>query len=212
MTIKRYRYIAFEGPMACGKRELAQHVSKALNAEYISDLKDNPFLASFYKNKAGAAFQAQLFFLLNRYQILQGLKQPSLFHQVIISDFMLDKDKIYAYQNLSDSELMLYEKLNSLLRADVVEPDLVIYLQMSPDRLYDLMKKQNSGLFTISEEYVETVVEGYNRFFFHFTKRPLIIVNANEVRFDRDRVALTDLLSFLDKEHRGVTYFTPQTG
>lgn len=197
--------------MACGKRELAQHVAKSLNAELVQDLKENPFLESFYKNKGGAAFQAQLFFLLNRYQILQELKQPSLFHQTIISDFMLDKDRIYAYQNLSDSELMLYEKLFSLLRADVVEPDLVIYLQMSPDRLYDVMRKRHSGLFTVSDEYVENVVEGYNRFFFHFNKRPLIIVNANEVRFDRDRTALLDLLNFIDRDHRGVTYFTPQT-
>lgn len=212
MTIKRYRYIAFEGPMACGKRELAQHVAKSLNGELIRDLTENPFLESFYKNKPGSAFQAQLFFLLNRYQIMQELKQPSLFHQIIVSDFMLDKDRIYAYQNLSDSELMLYEKLYALLRADMVEPDLVVYLQMSPDRLFDVMKKRKTGLFTLSEEYVEAVVEGYNRFFFHYNKRPLVIVNANLVRFDRDRTALQDLLSFLDRDHRGVTYFTPQTG
>jgi len=208
-----YRYIGFEGPMGSGKRDLARRVATAMTAEYVQDIKENPFLEAFYKNKPGAAFQAQLFSLLNRYQILQDLAQPNLFRQTMISDFIIDKDRIYAYQNLSDSELMIYERLYGLLNATPIKPDLVVYFQLSPRKIMErLRKSRGKSLFTISEEYVESVVEGYNRFFFRYTETPLIILNADDVAFERDRVAFDDFLSFLNRRHRGVIYFTPQTG
>lgn len=212
MSIKDYRYIAFEGPMATEKSRLVRLVAQVLSAEMVFDLKQNPFLEAFYKNKQGAAFQAQIFFLLNRHQILQELAQPNLFQQLKISDFVLQKDRIYAYQNLTDSELMLYEKLYSMLAAELVKPDLVVYLQMSSERILEnLKKRRGSSLYTISEAYVESLVEGYNRFFFHYQETPLIIMNVNEVQFERDRGALDDLLNLFRQKHRGVTYFSPST-
>lgn len=206
-----HRYIAVDGPMASGKTALTRHLAQALSAELILELKENPFLESFYKNKAGSAFQAQIFYLLNRSQVLADLQQPGLFQPLMISDFLLEKDRIYAYLNLSDSELMLYEKLYSMITQDRVKPDLVIYVQMSPERIMENLRKRRKGFLTVAEEYVESVVEGYNRFFFHYKDAPVIIINANQVCFDRDRVAFLDFLAFLEREHRGITYFTPQT-
>ncbi len=186
-------------------------VASTLNAELVEDLTDNPFLADFFAGKNGAAFQAQLFFLLNRYQMLEDLKQGHLFHQVKISNFIIEKDRIYAYQNLSDSELSMYEKLYPLVTAQRVKPDLVVYLQMSVEKIMDnLPRRKEVRHQNISPEYVENIVEGYNRFFFHYDETPLIILNANNVNFEKDREAFDDLLSYFNSNLRGVTYFTPK--
>ncbi|QTD47727.1 deoxynucleoside kinase [Sulfidibacter corallicola] len=191
---------------------MARLVAKELNAELTQDLQANPFLGDFYKDRNGAAFQAQLFFLLNRYQLLQGLRQPDLFRQTIVTDFIIEKDRIYAYQNLSDSELALYEKLYPMLTADQVQPDLVVYLQLSADKVMETLKKRKElKSLNISPEYVDNVVEAYNRFFFHYEATPLIILNANGVNFSKDRAAVSDLLSYFQKDLRGVTYLTPKT-
>lgn len=207
----RYTHIAFEGPIGSHKKELARLVASALSGELLQDPTGNPFLEGFYKDEDGAAFQTQLFFFLNRVQILQHLKQPDLFHQIKISDFMLEKDRIYAYLNLTDSELSLYEKLYRMLTAEMVKPDLVVYLQMSTETILESIKKRReTKLYAISPEYVDNVVEAYNRFFFHYQGAPLLIVNANRVDFQKDRTALNDLLAYFQKDLRGVNYFTPQ--
>lgn len=205
-----YSYIAFEGPIGAETRDLAARAAEKLNASLIEDLTENPFLGDFFKEKTGAAFQAQLFFLLNRYQLLDQLKQGDLFHPLKISNFIMEKDRIYAYQTLSDSELTLYEKLWPLLTADRIKPDLVVYLQMSPERvLHNIKRRKETRHLNISPEYVENIVEGYNRFFFHYDASPLIIMNANEVNIERDTNVLDDLLAFFKRDLRGVTYFTP---
>ncbi len=206
-----YSYIAFEGPVGAETRDLARLVASQLNAELVEDLTDNPFLEDFFKEKNGSAFQAQLFFLLNRYQKLEDLKQGSLFHSTKISNFIIEKDRIYAYQNLSDSELSIYEKLYpKLVTNDRVRPDLVVYLQMSVEKIMENLKRRKQiRHFNVSAEYVENIVEAYNRFFFHYEDTPLIILNANDLRVDKDRAALQDLLGYFQKELRGVTYLTP---
>ena len=212
MTSSGYSYIAFEGPIGAETRDLARMVAETLNAELIEDLTENPFLDDFFKAKDGAAFQSQLFFLLNRYQILEDLKQGHLFHNIKISNFIIEKDRIYAYQNLSDSELSLYEKLYPLLTASRVKPDLVVYMQMSPDRIMENLHRRKEVFHqNISMEYVENIVEGYNRFFFHYDETPLIILNANNINFEKDKEAFQDLLSYFKKDLRGVTYFTPRS-
>jgi deoxyadenosine/deoxycytidine kinase len=196
--------------MSSGTTATARQVAQALGGEAVFDLVENPFLSQFYREKPGSAFKTQLFYLLNRHQILEELNQPNLFYPILVTDFMLEKDRIYAYQNLSDSELMIYEKLYSLLRQDLAKPDLVVYLQMTAERVAEqLRKRRGSGLYAISDEYVEAVVEAYNRFFFQYREAPLVIVNSNDVHFDRDRAAFQDLLGFLKKQHHGVIYFTP---
>ena len=206
-----YSYIAFEGPIGAETRDLARLVAQELSAELVEDVTDNPFMANFFQEKRGSAFQAQLFFLLNRYQILEELKQRSLFHDLMISNFIIEKDRIYAYQNLSDSELSLYEQLYPKLTTDRVKPELVVYLQMSTEKILESLKKRKEVRhFNISPDYVDSVVEGYNRFFFHYDDTPVIIINADHVHFERDRHVLQDLLRFFSKNLRGVTYFNPQ--
>ena len=209
----RYPYIAFEGPIGAETRDLARLVATALDAELIEDMTDNPFMEDFFKEKNGAAFQTQLFFLLNRYQILEELKQGSLFHQTKISNFIIEKDRIYAYQNLSDSELSIYEKLYpKLITSDHVRPNLVVYLQMSVEKIIENLKKRKQVRhFHISPEYVADIVEAYNRFFFHYDETPLLILNANDIHFEKDREALNDILSYFEKNLRGVTYLTTRS-
>ena len=206
-----YSYIAFEGPIGAETRDLSRMVATALNAELIEDLSANPFLEDFYKEKNGAAFQAQLFFLLNRFQILEKLKQRHLFKRLKISNFIMEKDRIYAYQTLSDSELSIYERLYPMLTANRVMPDLVVYLQMSTERILDVLKRRKEVKhLKISPGYVDSIVEAYNRFFFHYDQTPLIILNANDVNFEKDRQAFKDLLANFEKNLRGVTYITPR--
>ncbi len=207
----RYSYIAFEGPTGSETKKLAKMAAETLHGELVADLQENPFLSDFFKEKNGAAFQTQLFFLLNRFQILEDIKQGHLFKRVKISDFIIEKDRIYAYQTLSDSELSIYEKLYVKLLADRVRPDLVVYMQLSSERIVENLKKRKElKQYNISPEYLDNIVEAYNRFFFHYSDTPLIIVNANNVNFETDRAAYEDLLSFFKKPLHGVTYFTPQ--
>jgi len=207
----RYSYIAFEGPTGSETKKLARMAADTLHGDLVEDLRENPFLADFYKDKNGAAFQTQLFYLLNRSQILEDLKQGNLFRRVKISDFLIEKDRIYAYQTLSDSELSIYEKLYGKLVVDRVRPDLVVYLQMSTERILENLKKRKElKRDNISPDYIDSIVEAYNRFFFHYTDTPLIIVNANNVNFERDRAAYDDLMGFFARPLHGVTYFTPQ--
>ena len=207
----RYSYIAFEGPLGVGTKLLAKQVANELNAELIPDLPENPFLEDFYKDKNGAAFQTQLFFLLNRIQLLENLKQRNLFQRVTISDFIIEKDRIYAFLNLNDSELTLYEQLYPMLTHGRARPDLVIYVQMSTEHiLKNLKNRKVFKRFNMSPQYIDEVVEAYNRFFFHYDETPLIILNANEINLEKDRTALRDLLDYFKKDLRGATYFTPK--
>ncbi|PIE89024.1 MAG: deoxynucleoside kinase [Acidobacteria bacterium] len=214
MEEKTYRYIAVDGPFSCGKRQLAELIADALNAEKLFDDIENPFLEPFYRNVPGSAFQAQLFFLLNRQQLMQNLNQPSLFHEAKVSDFLLEKDRIYAYLNLSDSELMLYEKLYQTLALEEATPDVVVYMQITPETVKANLKKLKNrggyGLYTISDKYIAELIEAYNTFFFsHYKAAPVIVLNANNLNFEYDKQSFQEFLTILNKTFLGLTYFTP---
>src|ERR671923_1702005 len=130
-----FHYIAIEGPIGVGKTSLAERVSTRLDATAVLEDPENPFLADFYTGRAGAALQAQLFYLLNRHRQLVGLQQGNLFSQATVCDYLFDKDKIFAYLNLDDNELFIYQRLYDLLARDVPAPDLVVYLQTPTDVL-----------------------------------------------------------------------------
>ncbi|MGH9857389.1 MAG: deoxynucleoside kinase, partial [Acidobacteriota bacterium] len=138
-----FHYIAVEGPIGVGKTSFVEMLATQLNANKIFEDINNPFLKDFYRDNPGAAFQTQLFFLLSRYQQQQKLQQADLFEQTIICDYIFQKDKIFAYLNLNDSELLIYEKLYLLLESNVPKPDLVIYLQATQDVLLQRIKKRN---------------------------------------------------------------------
>src|SRR5687767_12393849 len=138
-----FQYIAIEGPIGAGKTSLAERLATRLDASTVLEDRENPFLADFYSGRTGAALQAQLFYLLNRHRQQLTLRQGRLFSQATITDYLFDKDKIFAYLNLDDNELFIYQRLYDLLSADVPSPDLVIYLQAPTDVLERRLKERS---------------------------------------------------------------------
>jgi len=205
-----FHYIAIEGPIGVGKTTFVELLASQLNATKIQEDINNPFLKDFYRDSPGSAFQAQLFFLLTRYQQQQRLMQADLFHQTIICDYIFPKDKIFAYLNLSDSELMIYEKLYSLLEPSIPKPDLVIYLQASLDVLMQRIKKRNLDYEkSISRDYLRELTQAYNYFFFHYKASSLLVINTSEIDFVENPADLEDLVKMIRSMGKGTKYYVP---
>ena len=170
----------------------------------------NPFLKEFYNDRPGSAFQTQLFFLLSRYRQLQELSQRDLFSQIAICDYIFPKDKIFAYLNLDDSELLIYDKLYSMLEAQVPGADLVIYLQAETGRLVERIKRRRRPYESgISEAYVNEVNKAYNYYFFHFNQAPLLVIDTTHIDFVHHEEHLDELVEQIRKMDRGVQYYRP---
>ena len=176
---------------------------------------DNPFLADFYTGRAGAALQAQLFFLLNRHRQLVGLQQGNLFAQATVCDYLFDKDKIFAYLNLDDNELFIYQRLYDLLAKDVPAPDLVIYLQAPTDilvrRLRERVKDPAREAFDPDPGYVRELNEAYQHFFFHYSATPLLVVETSQLGLESSDEAVDDLIRQIRTMNRGTRYYVPRT-
>jgi deoxyguanosine kinase len=206
------RFIAVEGPIGVGKSSLVDLLATRYNAVKVLEKIENPFLRDFYKEKSGAAFQTQLFFLLNRYQQQRDLAQSDLFHQVTLCDYIFAKDKIFAYLNLDDAELMIYEKLYSLLSEKVPRPDLVIYLQASPGVLAERIRKRKRDYEAeISDKYLEDLIQAYNYFFYHYSDTPLLVINTTDIDFVENESDLEDLVAQIQNMGRGVQYYMPMS-
>ncbi|MEW5807389.1 MAG: deoxynucleoside kinase [Acidobacteriota bacterium] len=206
----KFKQIAVEGPIGVGKTSLVERLAEKFNARKVVESIENPFLKDFYNDKTGAAFQTQLFFLLNRYRQLSELKQADLFQQLIICDYLFAKDKIFAYLNLNDSELMLYEKLYGMLEVNVPMPDLVIYLQAETSVLYERIKgRKRDYEKEISEEYINEVNKAYNYFFFHYDASPLLVINTSDIDFVHQPEDLDDLVMRIRNMGKGVQYYVP---
>jgi deoxyguanosine kinase len=205
-----FHYIAVEGPIGVGTTTFVELLGSQLNATKIFEDINNPFLKDFYRDGAGSAFQAQLFFLLTRYQQQQKLQQGDLFQQSIICDYIFQKDKIFAYLNLNDSELLIYEKLYSLLEPSVPRPDLVIYLQASQDVLMQRIKKRNVDYEkTISRDYLRELTQAYNYFFFHYKLSSLLVINTSEIDFVENPADMQDLVKMIRSMGKGTRYYVP---
>ncbi len=206
----KFKYIAVEGPIGVGKTSLAELLVGKFDALKVIESVENPFLNDFYNSKKGSAFQVQLFFLLNRYQQQQELSQRSLFQKLIICDYLFAKDKIFAYLNLDDSELLIYEKLYAMLEASIPKPDLVIYLQASTDVLYDrIIGRKRENERTISEAYINEVNKAYNYYFFHYDASPLLVINTSDIDFVHRLQDLDDLVMRIRNMGKGVQYYVP---
>jgi deoxyadenosine/deoxycytidine kinase len=210
-----FQYIAIEGPIGVGKSSLAERIASRLDATVVLEEAENPFLADFYAGRAGAALQAQLFYLLNRHRQLAGLQQGNLFAQATVCDYVFDKDKIFAYLNLDDNELFIYQRLYDLLAKDVPPPDLVIYLQAPTDvlvrRLRDRAKDPAREAFDPDPDYVRELNEAYQHFFFHYSATPLLVVETSQLGLDAGDEAVDDLIRQIRTMNRGTRYYVPRT-
>jgi deoxyadenosine/deoxycytidine kinase len=204
------RYIAIEGPIRVGKSTLCRVIAETLHAQRISEPDQNPFLPAFYNAERGAAFQAQLAFLIARYEQLATLDLKRNPTRTIVADYIFEKDKLFACLNLADSELGVYNRYYDLFHPNVPTPDLVIYLQATPEVLKKRLKKKNaSGEKGVSDEYLQEVVKAYEHFFFHYTSSDLLIVNTSEIDFVERSQDLQALLRRVSEPIRGTQYFLP---
>ena len=210
-----FQYIAIEGPIGVGKTALAERLASRLDATAVLEDTENPFLADFYNARPGSALQAQLFYLLNRHRQQLTLRQGDLFSQSTVSDYLFDKDKIFAYLNLDDNELFIYQRLYDLLAKDVASPDLVIYLQAPTDvlvrRLNERAREMEADTLEPDHGYIKEVNEAYQHFFFHYTATPLLVVETSQLDLAGSDNALDDLLKQIQNMGRGTQYYVPRT-
>lgn len=204
------RYIAVEGPIRVGKSTLANIVADRLNAQRVIEPENNPFLRPFYEGERGAGFQAQFAFLIRRFEQLQRLEVGPKSQKMIVADYIFEKDKIFAYINLGDTELEVYNRYYHFFRQQLPVPDLVIYLQASPEVLKKRLRKKNiPAEGSVSDDYIEEVVKAYEHFFFHYTSSDLLVVNTNDIDFVEHHSDLQELLRRVSEPIRGTQYFLP---
>jgi len=204
------RYIAIEGPIRVGKSTLANIIADRLNAQRVIEPEDNPFLGSFYEGDRGAAFQAQFAFMIRRFEQLQRLEVGGSSQKLIVADYIFEKDKIFAYINLNDQELEIYNRYYHHFRNQLPVPDLVIYLQASPEVLKKRLRKKGShSEVSVSDDYIEEVIKAYEHFFFHYTSSDLLVVNTSEIDFVERHTDLQELLRRVSEPIRGTQYFLP---
>jgi deoxyadenosine/deoxycytidine kinase len=203
------RYFVIEGPIRVGKSTLAKILAERLHARRVFDCEDNPFLGQFYDEQPGAAFRAQMYFLMERHQRLLEIDRDQK-PGPVVSDFLFEKDKIFAYINLENEELAVYEKYYEMLAASVATPDLVIYLQAKPEVLRQrISKKAARSESNISPEYLETVAQAYEHFFFRYSGSNLLVVDTSDIDFVERNQDLQELLRRLRQPVKGTQYFLP---
>ncbi|HSD62748.1 MAG TPA: deoxynucleoside kinase [Ignavibacteriaceae bacterium] len=212
--LQETRYIAIEGVIGAGKTSLAKKISDKLEAEPILEqFEANPFLEKFYSDRKRFAFQTQMFFLINRYKQQEQLGQENLFTQYIVSDYVFEKDRIFAYLNLTGEELKLYESIFPLLSRSLRKPDLVVFLQSSVDRImYNIKRRSRKIERNLTRSYIEELSEAYTHFFFRYTSTPLLIVNSTELDFVNNEQDFSELFKQIFRKDRGVReYFKPES-
>jgi deoxyadenosine/deoxycytidine kinase len=208
------KYIAIEGVIGAGKTSLAKKISDRLKAELILEqFEANPFLEKFYSDRRRFAFQTQMFFLINRFKQQEELNQENLFTEFIVSDYVFDKDRIFAYLNLSGEELKLYESIFPLLSRSLRKPDLVVFLQSSVDRLmYNIKRRSRKVERNLTRSYIEELSDSYTHYFFRYTNTPLLIVNSTEIDFVNNDQDFNELFKQIFRKDRGVKeYFKPES-
>lgn len=211
--MKSVYYLVIEGVIGAGKTSLVHLLAEKLAAKTVLEkFEENPFLEDFYRDPERYAFQTQLYFLLSRYRQQQELKQIDLFHNLLISDYMFAKDKLFAILNLDEKELQLYNLLVHQLEKDIPKPDLVVYLQASTDRLMNNIKKRGRTYEkNIAREYIDSLNQIYNEFFYRYKESPLIIVNTNEIDFVHNEDDLNELIKAIRQPVSGTVYYNPTT-
>jgi deoxyadenosine/deoxycytidine kinase len=206
------KYIAVEGPIGVGKTTLANKLAETFNYDVLLEQpSENPFLESFYKNPGQSALAAQLFFLFQRMQQIQDLKQRSLFEPVRVADFVIEKDRLFAEVNLSKEEMQLYDKVYDHLTIDAPTPDLVIYLQAPVDVLLDRINRRgNPNEQYLTADYLEKLNEAYSKFFLYYESAPLLIVNAAGINLHDSESDYEMLVDNIMSNPKGKNFLNPQ--
>ena len=209
-----FQHIAIEGPIGAGKSVLADRLATRLDATVVLEEHDNPFLADFYAGRPGAGLQTQLFYLLNRHRQQVALRQADLFAQTTIADYLFDQDKIFAYLNLDDNELFIYQRLYDLLARDVPSPDLVIYLQAPTDLLARRLRERATDAGDTLQpdpSYLRELNEAYQHFFVHYSATPLLVVETSHLDLAASDAAVDDLMRQIRTMNKGTRYYVPRT-
>jgi deoxyadenosine/deoxycytidine kinase len=208
----QYKYLAVEGPIGVGKTSFAEMLAERLRFKLLSDPADNPFIGEFYDAKAGAAFRAQLFFLLERHDRLTRARQPGLYEQGTVADFLFERDRLFAHLNLTGEELEIYDKLYPLLNERLATPDLVIYLTAPVEVLLKRIRgRARAYERRLSEDYLAGVAEAYARHFHRWNATPLIVINTQDIDFVKRPHDMDDLVRRIEKHQGGTLYYTPQS-
>ena len=203
------RHIVIEGPIGVGKTSLTKMLAERFGAKPVFEqFEENPFLEDFYRNPRKFAFQAQLFFLLARHKQQKELAQPDLFERSTVIDYLFAKDRIFAYMNLSEDELNLYENIYNLLATSAIKPDLVVFLVASSKVLMKRIKKRNRPYEKkITPQYIDELVSAYNRFFFAYSQSPLLVVNTTDIDFINNTDDFDRLVEEISSHKKGVKQF-----
>jgi deoxyguanosine kinase len=207
------RYIAVEGPIGVGKTSLAKRLAESFNYEILLERsEENPFLERFYHDPKQMALATQLFFLFQRAQQIQDLRQDDMFEPVRVADFLMEKDRLFARQNLDNDEFELYEKVYEHLTIDAPQPDLVIYLQAPADILMErILKRGIPAEQLIEKQYLESLIDAYTNYFHYYDEGTLLVVNSSEIDLVNNDADYEQLLDFILATRKGSrNYFNPK--
>jgi deoxyadenosine/deoxycytidine kinase len=205
-----FRHIAVEGPIGVGKTSLVQLLADRFEGVMVLEDITNPFLPDFYDGRAGAAFQVQIYFLLSRFQQQREINQMNLFQRLVLADYTFPKDRIFAYLNLDDTDLRVYEKLYPVLEHEVPTPDLVIYMQASvPVLLERIAQRGRDFERTIDPDYLVRLSEAYSYYFFHYRDTPLLVVNTDDIDFVNNPADFDAFVDQIMRCRRGTQVYVP---
>ena len=209
--MKNLQYVAIEGTIGVGKTSLANLFSEKLGAKLILEaFEDNPFLTDFYEDPENNAFQTQLWFLLQRYQQQQELRQVDMFQHLVVTDYMFVKDRLFAALNLNEKEMSLYDSVAKMMERNVIHPDLVIFLQADTETLMNNISKRGREFEkNMSEDYIDALNQVYNEYFFRYQETPLIIINTNNIDFVHNENDLNEVIQYIRKPISGSKFFNP---
>jgi|TARA_B100001079_G_scaffold126945_1_gene108819 deoxyadenosine/deoxycytidine kinase len=209
--VKNLYYVAIEGVIGVGKTSLAHLLEERLNAKLVMEKFDeNPFLSDFYIDPERYAFQTQLFFLLSRYRQQQELRQTDVFHKLVICDYMFVKDRLFASLNLDDKEMSLYDSVAKILEKNILNPDLVIYLQAETPKLMERITLRGRDFEkNMSPDYIDALNQIYNEYFFRYQESPLLIINTNDIDFVHNEEDLEEVIRYIRQPVSGTKFFNP---
>ena len=209
--MRNLNYVVIEGAIGVGKTSLAKLLSDRLDAKLVLEkFEENPFLSEFYDDPVRFAFQTQLFFLLQRYQQQQELRQVDMFHNLLISDYMFIKDRLFASLNLDEKEMSLYDSIANMLERNVINPDLIIYLQADTNTLMkNIAKRGREFEANITYDYINGLNEIYTEYFFRYNETPLVIINTNHIDFVNNSADLNQVIDYIRQPVSGTKFFNP---